>query len=145
MKKRASDRTGKYTRRISPKLGILGFLGFLGFVGLIPDLFRINGSHVVPFPLLFFCFFGFFGFYYEGKMSGTLMDERYVANLNRAAALANRIALTGIIGCTIAAISIFRVSDPELMVKVLLSVIGFAFAISIFLQEYLLYRFEREE
>lgn len=145
MKRGVSGEKKGYTRKISPRLGILGFLGFLGFIGLIPDLFEMNGVRVVPFPLLFFCFFGFFGFYYEGKMSGTMMDERYVANANRAAALANKAALTVIIGTAIAAVSIFRVSDSEVMVKVLIGVIGLAFGLSVFLQEYLLYRFEHEE
>lgn len=50
------------TRRLNPKLGLLGFFGFLGFIG---------GAWTR------FVFFGFFGFFYEGKMSNTLMDERF--------------------------------------------------------------------
>ena len=81
----------QYTRKISPKLGLLGFFGLFGFLGFVPQFFGESGVLDVPFPLIFFCFFGFFGFYYEGKMSGIMIDERYEANVNRAAAIANRV------------------------------------------------------
>ena len=71
----------QYTRKISPKLGLLGFFGLFGFLGFVPQFFGESGVLDVPFPLIFFCFFGFFGFYYEGKMSGIMIDERYVLTL----------------------------------------------------------------
>ena len=71
----------QYTRKISPKLGLLGFFGLFGFLGFVPQFFGESGVLDVPFPLIFFCFFGFFGFYYEGKMSGIMIDERYEACL----------------------------------------------------------------
>ena len=68
----------RFTRKLNPKLGLLGFLGFLGFGGFWT--FSYDGS---IFPFVFFLFFGFFGFYYEGKMSGTFMDERFRENAVR--------------------------------------------------------------
>ena len=63
----------------------------------------------------------------------------------RAAAIANRVSLTLIIMAAILALSLFRIHDSYGMLKLLLAIIGFAFGLSLFLQEYLLYRFENEE
>ena len=52
----------QYTRKISPKLGLLGFFGLFGFLGFVPQFFGESGALDVPFPLIFFCFFGFFVF-----------------------------------------------------------------------------------
>lgn len=134
-----------FTRKISPKMGLLGFLGLSGFLGFLPQFFREDGILPVPFPLIFFCFFGFFGFYYEGKMSGTMIDERYLANENRASAIANKVALTLIIAVALLYMSAFRINNPYVMLKLLIAVIGFAFGLSLFLQQYLLYRFENGE
>jgi hypothetical protein len=57
------------TRKANPKLGVLGPCGFL-------DLLR----HGRCFPFVFFLSFGFWGFFYEGKMSGIFMDERFREN-----------------------------------------------------------------
>ena len=78
-------------------------------------------------------------------MSGIMIDERYEANVNRAAAIANRVSLTLINMAAILALSLFRIHDSYGMLKLLLAIIGFAFGLSLFLQEYLLYRFENEE
>lgn len=72
---------GKTTRQLNPKLSLLGMLGFLGFGGFWT--YHIDGS---VFPFAFFLFFGFFGFYYEGKMSGTFMDERFPAECGQSQA-----------------------------------------------------------
>ena len=77
------------TRKLNPKLGLLGFLGFLGFAGIWT--YTIDGS---VFPFVFFLFFGFFGFYYEGKMSGTFMDERFKENSIRANLKASNITFS---------------------------------------------------
>ena len=79
------------SRTINPKMGHFGFLGFLGFIG-----FLLEGI-VAPFPFFFFAFFSFFGFYYEGKMSNTLIDERFKINAYRAEVISNKIALNAII------------------------------------------------
>ena len=78
-------KTGR-TRRLSPKLGFLGFCGFLGFAG-----FWTYGAMGDLTGFIFFAFFGFFGFFFEGKMSNTLMDERYKENAVRAELKALRI------------------------------------------------------
>lgn len=138
------DSKSEYTRVISPRLGILGLLGFLGFIGFIPGVFNYRGSANVPFVFFFFAFFGFFGFYYEGKMSNTQMDERFLANRQRAAARASQTALTVIVFAAIISLSVLRLS-VYMQLSFLIAVIGFAFGLSCFLQQYLLYRYENEE
>ena len=140
MMRRNSDQ--EYTRTISPKLGLLGFCGFLGFLGFLPWILKVE---MVPFPFMFFCFFGFFGFYYEGKMSHTFMDERFKSNAYRAAATANRWALALIVLTTIFSVSLLRVQDSQVLAGLLMAAVGVAFGLSVFLQEYLLYRYENEE
>ena len=128
----------QYTRTISSKLGILGILGFVGVAGFLPK--------ILPTPtfFFFFAFFGFFGFYYEGKMSHTLMDERFQANAYRAMAIANKFALTLILAAAILSMSVLRLEAYD-MLALLIAVLGLAFGLSTFLQQYLLYRFENEE
>lgn len=130
--------TGRtHTRKINPKLGLLGFAGFLGFLGFLPQ------PSSIPFPFLFFAFFGFFSFYYEGKMSNTLIDERFQLNAYRAEAIANKIGLMLIILGTI--VFALRFAQMEAALSFLIALIGLTFGLSIFLQQYLLYRFENEE
>lgn len=135
---------GQYTRRISPKLGLLGVLGLLGFTGFLPKAYGIGEVLPTPTFFFFFAFFGFFGFYYEGKMSHTLMDERFQANAYRAMAIANKSALSLIFMVAILAMSVLRL-DPYDTLSLLIAVLGLAFGLSVFLQQYLLYRFENEE
>ena len=125
------------SRTINPKMGLFGFLGFLGFIG-----FLLEGI-VAPFPFFFFAFFSFFGFYYEGKMSNTLIDERFKINAYRAEVISNKIALTAII--LVAIIVLARVKEIQALLSFLIATIGLAFGLSGFLQQYLLYKFENEE
>ena len=129
----------RVARKISPKLGWLGFLGLLGFAGFYS--YRQTGN-VSPF--LFFSFFGFFGFFYEGRMSGTLLDERFRENQQRAQSAACKTALTIIV---VAALflgqgRLFGKLDYTLIA--LLIVISLSFALDLFLGEYLLYRWDQE-
>ncbi|MEG1012062.1 MAG: DUF3796 domain-containing protein [Ruthenibacterium sp.] len=133
-----------YTRKISPKLGLLGFLGFLGLIGFLPWFLKVTDVFAVPFPFFFFSFFAFFGFYYEGKMSGTFIDERFQANIYRAESIANKASLAIIIGVAIVMMSIFHLSSYDTL-SVLIATIGLSFGLSGFLQSYLLFRFENEE
>lgn len=137
------SRKQTHTRSISPKLGLLGLLGFLGFLGFLQRSFNPTEVLMAPFAFFFFAFFGFFGFYFEGKLSDTLMDERFQSNSYRAQSLANRLALWIIIMVAILTISILRLT-PYDMLCVLIATIGIAFGLSVFLQSYLLYRFEAE-
>ena len=81
--------TSRSTRTVNPKLGFLGLFGFAGFLG-----FWTYHVDQTIFPFVFFVFFGFFGFFYEGKMSNTLIDERYKENKMRAQSTANKTALS---------------------------------------------------
>ncbi|MEG0943356.1 MAG: DUF3796 domain-containing protein [Angelakisella sp.] len=138
------SRKKAHTRNVSPKLGILGLLGFLGFTGFLPQFLNLTEVLATPSFFFFFTFFGFFGFYYEGKMSNTLIDERFQSNIYRAESIANRVALVIIIMVAILTISVLRLNNYD-MLSVLIATIGLAFGLSIFLQSYLLYRFENEE
>lgn len=124
------------TRRLNPKLGFLGFFGFLGFLDL--DL---------PGFWLRFIFFGFFGFFYEGKMSDTLMDERFRENKNRAQLMALKIAFVVII-IALLFLSLgeyFNIMSTEYLYRVGNSLIALSIALAMFLSEYLLYRYDHDE
>lgn len=58
-------------------------MGFAGFFTYSADI------SVFPFS-----FFLFFGYYYEGRMSGTFMDERFRENMVRARLKAYRISFS---------------------------------------------------
>ena len=77
-------------------------------------------------------------------MSHTLMDERFRANAYRAAAIANKSALTLILGVAVLAMSVFRLEAYD-MLALLIAVLGLSFGLATFLQPYLLYRFESQE
>ncbi len=135
-KQRQIERTNR-TRRLDPRLGYLGFLGILGFGGFWT--YSIDGS---VFPFAFFLFFGFFGFYYEGKMSGTFMDERFRENSAKASLKASNIALSAIFIAFIILCQgkLFGSLDYTLIAVII--TISVAFALKVFLSEYLLYRYD---
>lgn len=128
------------TRRLNPKLGSLGFLGLLGFAGFWT--YRIDES---VYPFAFFLFFGFFGFYYEGKMSGTFMDERFRENANRAQLMALKITNV------IMFIALFVLCQRKLFGNLdytliaIIIILSLALGLEIFLSEYLLYRYEHDD
>ncbi len=128
------------TRKLNPKLGYLGILGFMGFLGI----WSYQASREV-FPFIFFGFFGFFGFFFEGKMSDTLMDERYMENRKNAQLKAYRIGFS-IMTMTLIASSwdwLFGSNDARLLfITILLSL---AYGLVIFLSEYLLYRYDSND
>ncbi len=117
------------TRQLNPKLGLLGFLGFLGFF----DFFG------------YFIFFGFFGFFYEGKMSDTLMDERFRENRKKAQLMALKAAF-GVIIIIFLFLSVGeRFMSMELLFIVVRSLLALSIALAVFLSEYLLYRYDHDE
>ena len=138
-KKRQAEETG-IARKINPKLGCLGVLGFLGFAGFWT--YSVDGT---VFPFAFFLFFGFFGFYYEGKMSGTFMDERFRENIARAKLKAYKITF----GVMLIALIIFCQGKlfGNLEYTLIAAIITFslAFALGILLSEYLLYRYDHDD
>ena len=135
--KRQTAESGR-TRRLSPKFGLLGFLGFFGFAG-----FWSYGAFGDLTPFAFFVFYGFFGFFYEGKMSGTLMDERFRENAARAELKAYRVGFAAIFLLLVLAGQGGRFS-VELMAPVLVAGIALAAALTLFLSEYLLYRYDHD-
>lgn len=127
----------KITRSISPKLGFLGFAGFLGFLG-----FWTYHVDKTIFPFGFFLFFGFFGFFYEGKMSGTFMDERYKENQIKAKLAADKISLSIIFLSIVVCGQGKLMGNLEYTLIALLITITLSLALKLFLSEYLLYRYD---
>lgn len=134
--------TANTTRRLDPRLGLLGFCGFLGFAG-----FWTYGSFRDVSPFVFFAFFGFFGFFYEGKMSNTLMDERYVENKLRAELGAHRVVIA-IVFAALIVTGLGRgalLGNLEHTLIAVLIVLSLTVALDLFLSEYLLYRYDRAD
>ena len=128
------------TRSLNPKLGLLGLLGFLGFLG-----FWSYPTHQDVTPFFFFLFFGFFGFFYEGKLSNTFMDERFRENRMRAEYTAMKI------GFSILLLSAILLSRGTLLGRLeygfisLVIVLSLVLGLVLFLQEYLLYRYDHDD
>ena len=114
---RRRELTLQSTRTINPKLGFLGLLGFAGFLG----------------------------FFYEGKMSNTLIDERYKENKMKAQSVANTTSLS-IIFLAILILGQGKLMDNlEYTLIALVIVIALSIALEIFLSEYLLYHYDNDE
>ena len=114
---RRMELTLQSTRTINPKLGFLGLLGFAGFLG----------------------------FFYEGKMSNTLIDERYKENKMKAQSVANTTSLS-IIFLAILILGQGKLMDNlEYTLIALVIVIALSIALEIFLSEYLLYHYDNDE
>lgn len=135
-KQRQAEETG-VTRKINPKLGCLGVLGFLGFAGF--RTYSVNGT---IFPFAFFLFFGFFGFYYEGRMSGTFMDERFRENIVLAKLKAYRITFGIMLIALIILCQGKLFGNLEYTLIAAIITLSLALALGIFLSEYLLYRYD---
>ncbi len=137
--KRDTTRTNR-SRRVHPRLGFLGLLGFLGFAGFwaYPATGDVS-------PFLFFLFFGFFGFFYEGKMSGTLMDERFRENAARAQLITYRTTFS----ITLLALLILcqgkLLGSLEYTLIATIIVLSLTLALGIFLPEYLLYCYDHDD
>lgn len=137
--KRDTTRTNR-SRRVHPRLGFLGLLGFLGFAGFwaYPATGDVS-------PFLFFLFFGFFGLFYEGKMSGTLMDERFRENAARAQLITYRTTFS----ITLLALLILcqgkLLGSLEYTLIATIIVLSLTLALGIFLPEYLLYRYDHDD
>ncbi|KAI4448423.1 hypothetical protein C823_002943 [Eubacterium plexicaudatum ASF492] len=125
------------TRKINPKLGCLGVLGFAGFW-----TYPVDGT---VFPFAFFLFFGFFGFYYEGKMSGTFMDERFRENIVRAKLKAYRITFGVMLAALIILCQGKLFGNLEYTLIAAIIILSLALGLGIFLSEYLLYRYDHDD
>jgi hypothetical protein len=140
----------RYTRKIDPRLGLIGFCGFFGFFGFVTCL----AEHIF-FPFVFFSFFGFFGLYYEGKMSSTLMDERFLENKLRA----DRKAYTICFYISFVSLMLTTTTEPawawiggimglsasEMKLMFLTIALALGFGLAAFLSQYLLYFYDHEE
>lgn len=128
------------TRMVDPRLGYLGFLGLFGFLG-----FWTYAQDGTIFPFVFFIFFGFFGFAYEGRLSGTFMDERFRENEAKAHLKASNIALMVIFIAFLFLAQGKLFGSLEYTLIAVLLTLSAAFALRIFLGVYLLYRYDHDE
>lgn len=128
------------TRRINPKFGFCGFFGLFGFMG-----FWTYSVDKTIFPFVFFLFFGFFGFFYEGKLSGTFMDERFQENRMKAHMKANQTALTIIFLATLIIGQGKLMGNLEYTLIAFVIVVALSLALEVFLSEYLLYRYDHDD
>lgn len=127
-------------RKVNPKLGFLGLLGLLGFTGFWT--YHINGTF---FPFIFFLFFGFFGFFYEGKMSGTFMDERFRENVIKAQLKSNQITFAIILVALIILSQGNFFGRLECTFIATIIILSLALASGIFLPQYLLYHYDHDD
>lgn len=139
VRKGREEKRAVRTRKLNPKLGLLGFLGFLGLAGFWT--YRLDGS---IFPFCFFIFFGFFGFFFEGKMSNTLMDERFQENMQRAQLKALKLGFT-LMFALILLVGQGRIGNLDFVAAFLLAGLSLIYALTMVLTEYLLYRYDHEE
>ncbi len=130
----------KTTRTLNPRLGLLGVFGFLGFAGF----WTYTAFHQV-YPFVFFLFFGFFGFFYEGRMSNTLMDERYMENKTRAELAAHRVTMAALFVTLLVVARGAILGSLEYTLIAVLIVLSLVVALDLFLSEYLLYRYDRAD
>lgn len=136
---RQVEETG-ITRKINPKLGWFGVFGFFGFVGFWT--YPLNGT---VYPFVSFLFFGFFGFYFEGKMSGTFMDERFRENVVRAKLKAYQITFGIMFGALIILCQGKLFGNLEYTLIAAIIILSLALGLGIFLSEYLLYRYDHDD
>ena len=127
------------TRKLNPKLGLLGVLGLAGLAGFYT--YPVYGLY---FPFGFFAFFGFFGFFFEGKMSDTLMDERFRENAAKAELKAYRTGFI-IIFLLLVITGGHSGASSELALPILMTGLALTLALTLFLSEYLLYRYDHDD
>lgn len=128
-----------FTRTVSPRFGYLGLFGLMGFLG-----FWTYNTDKTVFPFAFFMFFGFFGFFYKGKMSNTLIDERYKENRIKAQVVADKAAFT-IIFIAVLFLGQGRLAgNLEYTLIAFIIVVALSIALKMFLEMYLLYHYDND-
>ncbi len=128
------------TRRLDPRLGWFGFAGLCGFLGIPAYLWQQE-----VWPFFFFIFFGFFGFFYEGKLSGTLMDERFREEQDRAQLKAYKTGFGLLWFVTWLTCIIGNRWHAELVALIFTVASSLIIALVLFLNSYLLYKYDTED
>lgn len=128
------------TRKLNPKLGFLGFFGLLGFGGFWT--YQVNGS---VFPFCSFLFLGFFGFFFEGKLSNVLMDERFRENQARANLNAYRVGYVVIFFLVLLLGHGLFLGSTGLTLAIVTAALALTVALVQFLSMYLLYRYDQAD
>jgi len=137
-----------HTPKIHPALGLLSLLGFLGLLGFVPTMTYSGEISTIPTLFFFFGFFGWAGLYYQGKMSGTFIDERFKFNKTRASSLAYKSGFVLLFSTCVlvkTAINGGLLAIDQTAIAILIAAAGFSLALFLFLDPYLLYKYENEE
>ncbi len=138
MKRRPGD--SRKTRSVDPRLGWLGLCGIFGFLGI--PAYCLQGQ---IWPFFFFSFFGFFGFFYEGKLSGTLMDERFQQDRSRAQLQAYKIGFRLMWLVTWLTCMAGSRLSPQVIAIIFTVGSSLIIALVLFLISHLLYRYDLED
>ena len=129
-----------YSRTVSPYWGLCGFCGFLGFAG-----FWTYYEFGQIYPFVFFIFFGFFGLFFEGKLSHTLEDELFQENKRKAEIRAYKTEFKLLfVVLWLMGIGMFSRNVEWCAIFMLISV-SLIYALVLFLSNYWLYCYEKEE
>lgn len=124
---------------MNPKLGFLAILGFIGIIGLLP------APYGDPYFLFFFTLFGFVGFYFYGKISNTLMDERFIEDKKNAEYTAMKISFSILyIGVILSARLPLVRNNNTTLISYFYLLSSIAFGLYFFLSPYLLYRSDQK-
>lgn len=116
---------------------ILGFCGLLGMIGPIAYYYTKE-----PFMICFIAFIGFFGFFFENKIPDDRKNEKFLVNENKARIFSTRFALMAIIFCMIIS---FNISNVKSAYTFLIGAISVIWGLVILVNQYLLYRFMKQE
>lgn len=116
---------------------ILGFCGLLGLIG--PIAYNYTKE---PFMICFIAFIGFFGFFFENKIPYDRKNEKFIVNENKARIFSTRFALMAIIFCMIISFNISNVKSAYIF---LIGAISVIWGLVVLANQYLLYRFMKQE
>lgn len=126
-----------YSRTVSPYWGLCGFLGFAGFW----TYYEFGQIY----PFVFFIFFGFSGLFFEGKLSHTLEDELFQENKRKAEIRAYKTGFKLLfVVLWLMGIGMFSRNVEWCAIFMLISV-SLIYALVLFLSNYWLYCYEKEE
>lgn len=139
VKKAGQPREAGVARRIDPRWGWCGLAGLCGFIGIPAYLLQQQ-----VWPFFFFVFFGFFGFFYEGKLSGTLMDERFREEQNQAQLKAYKTGFGLLWLLTWATALMGNHLRTGTIAALFTAASSLIIALVLFLNSYLLYKYDRE-